>query len=64
MTMIGTATTPLITALQNSALIGSSGLKLSAAPIDGRHRDGAVEGLRPLSRCDETDAPRSASPSA
>ena len=31
-TMIGTAATPLITALQNSALIGSSGVKLSAAP--------------------------------
>jgi hypothetical protein len=27
--MIGTAATPLITALQNSALIGSSGVKLS-----------------------------------
>ena len=32
MTMIGTAATPLITALQNSALIGSSGVKLSTAP--------------------------------
>ena len=32
MIMTGTATTPLITALQNSALIGSMGLKLRAAP--------------------------------
>ena len=32
MIMIGTAATPLTTALQNSALIGSSGLKLSSAP--------------------------------
>ena len=31
MTMIGTAATPLITALQISALIGSSGVKLSTA---------------------------------
>ena len=31
-TMIGTAATPLITALQNSALMGSSGVKLRAAP--------------------------------
>src|SRR4051812_16332036 len=30
--MTGTATTPLITALQNSALIGSIGLKLSRTP--------------------------------
>ena len=29
----GTATTPLTTALQNSALTGSSGLKLRSAPI-------------------------------
>ena len=32
MAIIGTAATPLITALQNSALIGSSGVKLSTAP--------------------------------
>ena len=32
MTMIGTAATPLITALQNSGLIGSNGLKLNTAP--------------------------------
>ena len=31
--MIGTATTPLITALQNSALIGSMWMKFSSAPI-------------------------------
>jgi hypothetical protein len=29
---LGTAASPLITALQNSALIGSSGVKLSTAP--------------------------------
>ena len=29
----GTATTPLMTALQNSALIGSIGVKLRAAPM-------------------------------
>ena len=34
MIMIGTAATPLITALQNSALIGSSGVKLSKAPTN------------------------------
>jgi hypothetical protein len=33
MTMIGNAAMPLITALQNSALIGSIGDKLRAAPI-------------------------------
>ena len=31
-TMIGTAVTPLMTALQNNALMGSSGVKFSAAP--------------------------------
>ena len=31
-TMIGADATPLITALQNSALIGSSGEKFTAAP--------------------------------
>jgi hypothetical protein len=33
MTMIGTAATPLMTALQNKAFIGSSGVKLRHAPI-------------------------------
>jgi hypothetical protein len=32
MTMTGTATTPLITALQNNALIGSTGERLIAMP--------------------------------
>ena len=32
-TMIGIAATPLITALQNSALIGSRAVKWSAAPM-------------------------------
>ena len=32
MTITGTATTPLMTALQNSALIGSMGVKFSSAP--------------------------------
>ena len=31
-TMIGTAATPFITALQNSALIGSSAVKFTTAP--------------------------------
>jgi hypothetical protein len=39
MTMIGTAATPLITALQNSALIGSSGPQIRELPyIDHRLR--------------------------
>ncbi len=33
MTITGAATTPFMTALQNSALTGSIGVKLSAAPI-------------------------------
>ena len=33
-TMTGTETTPLITALQNSALIGSSGEKVMAMPLN------------------------------
>jgi hypothetical protein len=33
MAMIGTAATPLITALQNKALIGSRGVKFKPAPI-------------------------------
>ena len=33
MTMMGTATTPLITALQNKALMGSSGVKFRPAPM-------------------------------
>ena len=32
--MIGTAVTPLITALQNNALIGSSAVKLRIAPTN------------------------------
>ena len=32
-TMTGTATTPLITALQNKALIGSRAVKFKATPI-------------------------------
>ncbi len=32
MAMMGTAATPLTTALQNNALIGSRGVKLAAAP--------------------------------
>ena len=32
--MIGTAMTPLITALQNNALIGSTGVKFSPTPSD------------------------------
>ncbi len=32
-TMIGTAATPFMTALQNKALIGSSGVKFRIAPI-------------------------------
>ena len=32
-TITGAATTPLMTALQNKALIGSIGLKLSKTPI-------------------------------
>ena len=31
-TITGTATTPLITAVQNSALIGSMGVKFKASP--------------------------------
>ena len=51
MTMIGTAATPLMTALQNNALIGSTGVKLSTAPItyhpaanriDGASEAGAI----------------------
>ncbi len=41
--MIGTAITPLMTALQNSALIGSIGVKSSATPPKRRERDDRVE---------------------
>ena len=42
--MIGTAATPLMMALQISALTGSRGVKLSAAPTSGRGRYRNIEG--------------------
>ena len=44
-TISGTATTPLITADQNSALIGSRPMKLMRDADQGRDRDRAVERL-------------------
>ena len=57
MTMIGTAATPLMTALQNSALIGSSGVKLSTAPTKVASRDRAVEGRRAAGALGQPDPP-------
>ena len=57
MTMIGTAATPLITALQNSALIGSSGLKLSSAPINVAAAIVAVERRRARGAAGQPDRP-------
>jgi len=53
-TMIGTATTPFSTALQNSALIGSIVEYHAEA---SRERDRAVEGLRRLRLARETTGP-------
>ena len=60
-TIIGTATTPLITALQNSALIGSIGVKLMTTPTQRGDRQGGVESLRLLRAAGQADghaAPR------
>jgi len=41
--MIRTAATPLITALQNNALIGSKRREVQGRPDKSRHRDRTVE---------------------
>src|SRR6185437_3000741 len=41
-TIIGTATTPLITALQYRILMGYTGVKLISIPVQGCDRDGVI----------------------
>ena len=47
-TMIGTEVTPLMTALQNNALIGSIDVKSSARPTTSREHDDSVKAFRQL----------------
>ena len=57
MTITGTATTPLITALQNNALTGSMGVKLSAGSHHDGDGDGRVERPRPLELAGQAHVP-------